>query len=152
MLKKTRDLEERNPWENQLTKEQLLRAASELFVKTLRSENRTLHFNQVNEMGYMVSSKHCISVFASFSSNISNSRSSHQRCSVKKVFSCEFCEISKNTFSYRTPPVVASQTVASWSSRWELFWKKVSLKYRQFLEKYLWRICFSTLEARSLQL
>ena len=25
-----------------------------------------------------------------------------------QVFSCEFCEISKNTFSYRTPPVVAS--------------------------------------------
>ena len=47
-----------------------------------------------------------------------------QRCSVKKlfleisqnsqentcaqVFSCEFCENSKNTFSYRTPPVAAS--------------------------------------------
>ena len=44
-------------------------------------------------------------------------------CSVKKVFlacnsikketlaqvlSCEFCEISKNTFFYRTPPVAAS--------------------------------------------
>ena len=25
-----------------------------------------------------------------------------------KVFSCEFCEISKNTFSYRTPPGTAS--------------------------------------------
>ena len=41
-----------------------------------------------------------------------------QRCSVKKVFlalsqnsqenSCEFCEISKNIFSYRTPAVAAS--------------------------------------------
>ena len=46
-----------------------------------------------------------------------------RRCSVKKgpkacnfikretlaqVFSCEFCKISKNTFSYRTSPVVAS--------------------------------------------
>ena len=43
-----------------------------------------------------------------------------RRCSIKKVlrpatllkktlaqmFSCEFCEISKNNFSYRTPPVV----------------------------------------------
>ena len=37
-------------------------------------------------------------------------------CSVKKMFlqslaqvlSCEFCEISKNTFSYITPPVTAS--------------------------------------------
>ena len=27
-----------------------------------------------------------------------------------QVFSCEFCEISKNTFSYRTPPVPASET------------------------------------------
>ena len=25
-----------------------------------------------------------------------------------QVFSCEFCEISKNTFCYRTPPVAAS--------------------------------------------
>ena len=25
-----------------------------------------------------------------------------------QVFACEFCEISKNTFSYRTPPVAAS--------------------------------------------
>ena len=27
---------------------------------------------------------------------------------VAQVFSCEFCEISKNTFSYRTPPMAAS--------------------------------------------
>ena len=26
-----------------------------------------------------------------------------------QVFSCEFCEISKNTFSYRTPPVAVSE-------------------------------------------
>ena len=25
-----------------------------------------------------------------------------------QVFSCEFCKTSKNTFSYRTPPVAAS--------------------------------------------
>ena len=25
------------------------------------------------------------------------------------VFSCEFCEISKNNFSYRTPPMAASR-------------------------------------------
>ena len=25
-----------------------------------------------------------------------------------QVLPCEFCEISKNTFSYRTPPVAAS--------------------------------------------
>ena len=28
-----------------------------------------------------------------------------------QVFSCEFCEISKTTFSYRTPPVAASGKV-----------------------------------------
>ena len=27
------------------------------------------------------------------------------------VFSCEFCEISKNTFSQRTPPVAASEKI-----------------------------------------
>ena len=41
-----------------------------------------------------------------------------QRCSVKnvflkiskpKVFSCEFCEIFKNTFFHRTTPVAASE-------------------------------------------
>ena len=26
-----------------------------------------------------------------------------------QVFSCEFCEISKNSFSYRTPTVAASE-------------------------------------------
>ena len=26
-----------------------------------------------------------------------------------QVFSCAFCEISKNTFSYRAPPVAASE-------------------------------------------
>ena len=29
----------------------------------------------------------------------------------KQVFSCEFCEISNNTFSYRTPLVAASETL-----------------------------------------
>ena len=29
---------------------------------------------------------------------------------VAQVFSCEFCEISTNNFSYRTPPVTASET------------------------------------------
>ena len=44
-------------------------------------------------------------------------RSSHQRCSMKKAVlknltkftgKCEFCEISKNTFTYRTPSLAAS--------------------------------------------
>ena len=29
--------------------------------------------------------------------------------SLAQVFSCKFCEISKNTFFYRTPPVAASE-------------------------------------------
>ena len=35
------------------------------------------------------------------------------------MFSCEFCEISKNTFFYRTPPVAASELflrIHHWSS------------------------------------
>ena len=31
-----------------------------------------------------------------------------------QVFSCEFCEISKNTFFYRTPPVAASDITKIW--------------------------------------
>ena len=34
-----------------------------------------------------------------------------------QVFFCEFCEIFKNTFSYRTPPVV---TLFIWSNTWEV--------------------------------
>ena len=33
-----------------------------------------------------------------------------KRETLAQVFSFEFCEISKNTFSYRTPPVAASVT------------------------------------------
>ena len=49
-----------------------------------------------------------------------------RRCSVKKgvlrnfakfagkyLYSCEFCEISKNTFSYRTPPVAVKKLWAA---------------------------------------
>ena len=30
-----------------------------------------------------------------------------KKATLAQVFSCELCEISKNTFSYRTPPVAA---------------------------------------------
>ena len=33
-----------------------------------------------------------------------------------QVFSCEFCEISKNTYFYRTPPVAASVLFQNWGS------------------------------------
>ena len=38
--------------------------------------------------------------------------------SLAQGFSCEFCEISKNTFSYRTPPVAASETYSLIKSPW----------------------------------
>ena len=55
-----------------------------------------------------------------------------QRCSVKKVFldnfikketlaqvlSCEFCEISKNTFFHRTHPAAASELLFISNSIW----------------------------------
>ena len=51
-----------------------------------------------------------------------------------QVFSCEFCEISKNTFSYRTPPVAASANLTFsvflfWVKEkiWRFFFKLVPL-------------------------
>ena len=35
--------------------------------------------------------------------------------SLAQVFSYEFCEISKNTFRYRTPPVAASRSLPEFS-------------------------------------
>ena len=37
-----------------------------------------------------------------------------------QVFSCDFCEISKNIFSYRTPPLAASTYPHLWFQRYEL--------------------------------
>ena len=38
-----------------------------------------------------------------------------------QVFSCEFCEISKNTFSYRTPPVAASKDWKYLNQNWKIW-------------------------------
>ena len=46
-----------------------------------------------------------------------------------QVFSCEFCEVSKNTFSYRTPPLTASA--------WRGSVKKVILEISQNSEEIL---------------
>ena len=35
----------------------------------------------------------------------------YKRETLAQVFSCEFCEISNNTYFYRTPPVAASGAV-----------------------------------------
>ena len=58
-----------------------------------------------------------------------------------EAFSCEFCKISKNTFSYRTPPLPASV----WSHNlcekgpltWALTWRFLELPELQFLRKSL---------------
>ena len=44
--------------------------------------------------------------------------------SLAQVFSCAFCGISKNTFSYRTSPVVASVILLSW------LWYHVQIYYK----------------------
>ena len=36
-----------------------------------------------------------------------------KRDSGADVFTCQFCEISKSTFSYRKTPVVASENISS---------------------------------------
>ena len=53
--------------------------------------------------------------------------------SLAQVFCCEFCEISKNTFFYKTPVVTASKsiiyrTAAVIESMEEVFYKKVILQ------------------------
>ena len=42
-----------------------------------------------------------------------------------QVFSCEFSEISKKVFSYRTPPVATSVSSLFMSQKalWQLFWQ-----------------------------
>ena len=41
-----------------------------------------------------------------------------KKVTVAQVFSCEFYEISKNNFSYRTPPLVASvSSVRTYTNR-----------------------------------
>ena len=46
-----------------------------------------------------------------------------------QMFSCKFCEISKSTFSYRTPPAVASV----WNSTLLFLFNYVWLRYHVFI-------------------
>ena len=39
-----------------------------------------------------------------------------------QVFSCDFCKISKNAFSYRTPPMTASIDLTKWKLVEEVSW------------------------------
>ena len=52
--------------------------------------------------------------------------------SLAQVFSCEFCGISKNTFSYRTPLVVASEH----SLRMFLINKKIVFTEKRYRVKF----------------
>ena len=52
------------------------------------------------------------------------------------VFSCKFCKISKNTFSYRAPPVTAFKWTLTQS--WLFICCITKLKKKIFLKKYLW--------------
>ena len=46
--------------------------------------------------------------FAKFTGKLCNKVAGLKKKTLAQMFSCEFCEISKNTFFYRTPPVAAS--------------------------------------------
>ena len=79
--------------------------------------------------------KHVLRNFTKFTGKQRSSVA--QTCSVKKVFSCEFCEISKNTFFYRTPLVAASENTLCQS----LFFNKVKglraiNKHSRYTQKY----------------
>ena len=67
-----------------------------------------------------------------------------QACNVIKketqgqVFSCEFCEISKNTFLYRTPLVVASETRSKEFQKNYVAWKILCMcNFSIFIEPIL---------------
>ena len=49
-----------------------------------------------------------LSNFAKFTEKTPVLESLFKKEALAQVFSCKFCKISKNTFSYRTPPVAAS--------------------------------------------
>ena len=49
---------------------------------------------------------------------------------------CEFCEIFKNTFFYRTPPVAASE-IASVASQWAFTYSKLTTETLEQGVKYV---------------
>ena len=55
--------------------------------------------------------------------------------SLAQVFSCEFCEISKNIFCYRTPPVAAPIYKKQWNSFFGLVHCVKYARIRVFAER-----------------
>ena len=52
-----------------------------------------------------------------------------------QVFSCEFCEISKKKFFYRTPPVAASEKIAIYKTCFHSPWVHLSGEYSNVITK-----------------
>ena len=52
-----------------------------------------------------------------------------------QVFSCEFCEIFKNTFFHRTPPVAASYSRLHFYCHYEKFLERSMLKLHCFVNE-----------------
>ena len=57
-----------------------------------------------------------------------------------QVFHCEFCEMSKNTFSYRTPPVASSDGSIFWQSIEQTFSGK-SVSFIFGIIDKTWTVC-----------
>ena len=51
---------------------------------------------------------------------------------LEQVFSCEFCEISKNAFCYRTPLVTASSV---YTCNQDILWQEWQIEKGKFLKK-----------------
>ena len=57
-----------------------------------------------------------------------------------QVFSCEFCKISKKSFSYRTPPVAASGMFKPSPGYTIILWRKSTGKWTFWLSLFKWHI------------
>ena len=74
--------------------------------------------------------------------NIDSSQYRPQACDIIKkeslaqVFSCEFCEISKNTFFYRTPPVATSVSIDVSIDKLIIFRNKLLLCFLWYLHNF----------------
>ena len=82
-------------------------------MQQIHKENNQIHKEMTETLRSSRPDVLCKKVFLEISQN-SQKNTCAQACNfIKKetlaqVFSCEFCQISKDTFSYRTPLVAAS--------------------------------------------
>ena len=89
-----------------------LRTKFEICTSRVSLIQRPLHTLVDGTLTKTIINKHLLHAeVVIFKLNISKKRCSKNMFEIEtlaQVFSYEFCEISKNTFSYRTPPVAAS--------------------------------------------